>query len=164
MGLKEVLSIQPGSVLWTILTFLVVVFLIGRYGWKPILAGLRAREESIRKDLDTAKSEREKAAALLSEYQATMAGARKDATDIVQKAQEAAAEVIETARAEGRELSQRMVDRAKAEIERDTEAARAELKKYVADLTARATARLVGKVVDARDHEQLILDALKEDR
>jgi F-type H+-transporting ATPase subunit b len=164
MGLSHVLSIEPGSVLWTIATFLVCAFLIGRYGWKPILSGLKSREDSIRRDLETAKSEREKSASLLAEYQTTVAGAKKEAAQIVQKAQDSAARMIEEARAAGKEESQKIIERARSEIERESESARSELRKYVADLTARATSRLVGKVLSPQEHEKLIMDALEEER
>lgn len=162
--MQEVLSIEPGSVLWTIITFLVVVWLIGKFGWKPILSGLKSREDSIRRDLETARAEREKAAALLAEYQSALAGARKESTDILQKAQDTAGSIVEEARAKSREESQREVERARAEIERLSEAAKAELRSHVAELTAQATARLIGQTLDPQRHEQLILDALKEDR
>jgi F-type H+-transporting ATPase subunit b len=164
MGLQNVLSIEPGSVLWTIITFLVVAFLIGRFGWKPILSGLKAREQSIRRDLETAKAEREKSTALLAEYQSTIAGAKKDAAEIVQKAQESAALIVEEARVAGKEESQKLIERARSEIERESDSARTELRKYVADLTARATSRLIGKTVSLQEHEKLIMDALKEER
>ncbi|RPH96113.1 ATP synthase F0 subunit B [candidate division KSB1 bacterium] len=164
MGLQNVLSIEPGSVLWTIVTFLVVAWLIGRFGWKPILSGLQAREDSIRKDLDTARSERDKSAALLAEYQNMMTGAKKEAAEIVQKAQESAGRIIEEARAESKQLSAQMVERAKDEIERESESAKAQLKAYVAELTVHATSRLLRKTVDFKEHEQLILDALKEEK
>jgi F-type H+-transporting ATPase subunit b len=162
--LKDAISPEPGSVLWTIITFLIIVWLIGRFGWKPILSGLRAREETIRKDLDTAKSEREKAQAVLAEYQSAMAGTKKEAGEVIQKAQEAAAQVLEDARRKSRQESQRELVRARSEIERETEAAKTELRRHVAELTARATTRLIGKTVDPQEHEQLIIDALKEDR
>jgi F-type H+-transporting ATPase subunit b len=164
MGLQNVLSLEPGSVLWTIITFLIIVWLIGKFGWKPILSGLKAREDSIRQDLETAKSEREKSEEMLQQYQAAMAGAKKESAEIIQRAQESATGVIEEARAKSREDSQREVERAKAEIERLSESAKLELRKHVADLTAQATTRLIGKVVDPKQHEQLILDALKEDK
>jgi F-type H+-transporting ATPase subunit b len=164
MGLQHVLSLEPGSILWTIITFLAVAFVIGRYGWKPILSGLKSREDSIRRDLETAKSEREKAAVLLVEHQTMMAGAKKDANDIVQKAQESANRLVEEARSDAKEEAQKIIDRARGEIERESDSARTELRKYVADLTARATSRLIGKTVNAQDHEKLIFDALKEDR
>jgi F-type H+-transporting ATPase subunit b len=164
MGLQNVLSIAPGSVLWTIITFIVVAFLIGRFGWKPILAGLKAREESIKRDLETAKAEREKSAQLLSEYQSSISGAKKEAADIIQKAQDSASQILESARAESKDQAAKMIERAKTEIERDTDHARSELRQYVAELAAGAASRLIGKTVNAKEHEQLIMDALKEEK
>ncbi|MDD5087584.1 MAG: F0F1 ATP synthase subunit B [bacterium] len=164
MGFQQVLSIEPGSVLWTIATFLVVAWLIGKFGWKPILSGLKAREDSIRRDLETARAERERSSQLLAEYEAAMANAKKEAAEIIQKAQESAGRVLETARTESKDLSLKMIERAKSEIERDSESARIELKRHVADLTVRAASRLLQRAVDPKEHERLILDALKEDR
>lgn len=164
MGLQEVLSIEPGSVLWTIITFLVVAWIIGKFGWKPILSGLRAREESIRRDLDTARTERERSSALLAEYQAAMTGARKESAEILQRAQDSAGQIVDEARVKSREDTQREIERARAEIERLSDAAKSELRKHVAALTAQATSKLIGKVITPQDHEKLILDALREDR
>lgn len=163
MGLQNILHIEPGSVIWTIITFLVIVWLIGKYGWKPILSGLKSREEGIRKDLETAKAEREKAAELLAEYQSTIIGAKKEASEILNRAQESASGMIEEARAKSREEAQRERERAQAEIQRTTDASKLELRKYVSDLTARATSKLLGRTIDPKEHERLILDALKED-
>jgi F-type H+-transporting ATPase subunit b len=162
-GLADVVSPKPGSVLWTIITFLIIVWLVSRYGWKPILSGLKAREDSIRKDLDTARAEREKASAMLADYQASISGAKKEAADLIQRAQEAAGQITEQEKAKAKELADRMIERATAEIERERDAARSDLRQYVADLTARATTKLIGKTVDPKDHERLILDALKDD-
>jgi F-type H+-transporting ATPase subunit b len=164
VGLQNILHIEPGSVIWTIATFLVIVWLIGKFGWKPILTGLKSREDGIRKDLETAKSEREKAAALLADYQSTITGAKKEAAEILQKAQESASAMVDEARVKSREESQRERERAQAEIERTTEASKTELRKYVTELTARATTKLLGRTIDAKEHERLILDALKEDK
>ncbi len=163
MGLQNILHIEPGSVIWTIITFLLIVWLVGKYGWKPILSGLKSREEGIRKDLETAKSEREKAATLLAEYQSTIIGAKKEASEILTRAQESASVMVEEARAKSREEAQRERERAQAEIQRTTDASKLELRKYVSDLTARATSKLLGRTIDPKEHERLILDALKED-
>jgi len=111
VGLQDILKIEPGSVLWTIITFLLIVWLIGKYGWKPILAGLKSREDTIRKDLETAKAEREKATQLLADYQSSITGAKREAAEIIQKAQESSAGMIEEARATSREEAQRERDR-----------------------------------------------------
>ena len=162
--MDTLLNIEPGSIIWTIVSFLIVVWLIGKFGWKPILSGLKSREDSIRKDLETAKAEREKASQLLAEYQGTLSGAKREASEILQKAQEAAGQIVDEARQKSREESQRERDRAQSEIDRATESSKTELRRYVAELTARATAKVLGRAIQQNEHEKLILDALKEEQ
>ncbi len=162
-GLSSVVSVQPGSVLWTIITFLAIAWLINKFGWKPILSGLKTREETIRKDLETARAEREKANAMLADYQNTLAGAKKEASEIIHKAQETANQMLEQERTKAKELADRMVERATQEIERERDQARADLRGYVSELTTRAASRILGRVIDAKEHERIILDALKEE-
>ena len=163
MGLQNILNIEPGSILWTIISFLIVVWLLGKFGWKPLLSGLKAREDSIRNDLETAKSEREKAAGLLKDYEQAIAGARKEAAEIIQTAQDEANKLREQSEAETKETTLKMIEKARHDIERDRDAAKAELNTHVAQLTARATSRLLGRTIDAGDHARLIDEAMRED-
>ena len=71
--------------------------------------------------------------------------------------------MIDEAPTKIREEAQRERERAQAEIQRTTDASKLELRKYVTDLTARATTKLLGRTIDPKEHERLILDALKED-
>lgn len=163
MGLQNILNLEPGSIIWTIVSFLIVVWLLGKFGWKPLLSGLKSREESIRNDLETAKAEREKAAGLLKDYEAAIAGARKESADIIQQAQDEANKLREKGEAETRDSTQKMIAQAKTDIERERDIAKAELNTHVAELTALATSRLLGRTIDAKDHARLIEEALRED-
>lgn len=160
--MENILSIEPGSVLWTIITFLVVVWLIAKYGWKPIIKSLNDREKSIHDDLETAKVEREKASALLRDYEASIARAKKEAADIILDAQNKSNLIRDEEMEKTRDMVMKMNERARAEIARDTDAAKAEIKEFVADLTVRATSKLLGATIDVKQHEKLIQDALKE--
>jgi len=164
MGLQNILNIEPGSILWTIVTFLIVVWIVGKFGWKPIIKGLKDRENSIRNDLDTAKAEREKAGAMLADYKQAMANAKKEASDIILQAQDQAAKLHAKAEADAKETANKLVQKAREDIERESDAAKADISRYVAELTARATSRLLGRVIDDKEHEKIILEALKEDR
>ncbi|MBK6766258.1 MAG: F0F1 ATP synthase subunit B [bacterium] len=164
MGLQNILNIEPGSILWTITTFLIVVWIVGKFGWKPIIRGLKDRENSIRTDLDTAKAEREKAGAMLADYKQAMANAKKEASDIILQAQDQAAKLHAKAEVDAKETANKLVQKAREDIERESDMAKADISRHVAELTARATSRLLGRVIDDKEHEKLILDALKEDR
>ena len=163
MGLQNILNLEPGSIIWTIVSFLIMVWLVGKFGWKPLMTGLKNREDSIRNDLDTAKAEREKAAGLLHDYKQAIAGARKESAEIIQQTQEATSKHREEAEAETKEATQRMIEKARHEIERESAAAKADLNKHVAELTARATSRLLGRTINVEDHARLIEDALRDD-
>ena len=163
MGLQNILNLEPGSIIWTIISFLIMVWLVGKFGWKPLMTGLKNREESIRNDLDTAKAEREKAAGLLQDYKQAIAGARKESAEIIQQAQEDTNKLREQAEAETKEATLKMIEKARHEIQRESVAAKADLNKHVAELTARATSRLLGRTIDAKDHARLIEEALRDD-
>ena len=154
----------PLVILSPVVGGLIVVWLVGKFGWKPIIKGLTDRENSIRTDLETAKAEREKAGALLADYKQAMANAKKEAADIIQKAQDSADKHRAEAEAEAKQQGQKLIEKARVDIERESDAAKAELSRHVAELTAKATSRLLGRVIDDKEHERLIMEALKEDR
>jgi F-type H+-transporting ATPase subunit b len=148
--------------LWTIILFLVLLLFLSKFAWKPILKALTDREASIKGDLETARREREESDRLLQEYKMTMAGAKKEAAQIITQAQEAAAKVREEEMSQTKVAAQQLLERAKSEIGREEEAARKRLRETVADLTAQATSKLLGRVISREDHEKLIQDSLKE--
>ncbi|MBM3324490.1 MAG: F0F1 ATP synthase subunit B [Calditrichaeota bacterium] len=162
MGLQNIIRLDPGSIVWTILTFLVLLWILSKFAWKPILKGLSDREAAIKGDLDTARREREESGRLLKEYQEQLAGAKKEAARIIQDAQEASAHVKEEGAAQTKAMTQQMLERAKAEIAREEESARKRLREHVADLTAQATSKLLGRVITREDHERLIRESLEE--
>jgi F-type H+-transporting ATPase subunit b len=160
MGLQNIIRLDPGSIVWTIITFLVLLWILSKFAWKPILKGLADREASIKSDLDTARREREKAGRLLEEYEQTIAGAKKEAAKIIQDAQDASARAREEGVAQTKAVTQQMLERAKQEITREEEKAREQLREHVADLTAAATSKLLGRVITPEDHERLIRESL----
>ena len=162
MGLQNIIRLDPGSIIWTIITFLVLLWILSKFAWKPILKGLADRESSIKGDLETARKEREEAGRLLEEHQKAIAGAKKEASKIIQEAQEASARIKDEGVVQTKEVTAQMLERAKEEITREEERARKELRKHVADLTAIATSKLLGKVITPEDHERLIRESMEE--
>jgi len=162
MGLQNIIRLEPGSILWTIILFLVLLWVLSKFAWKPILKGLADREATIKGDLETARREREESGQLLRKYEATVAGVKKEAARIIQEAQETAAQVRADEVAQSKAEARQMLERAKTEITREEESARKRLREEVADLTAQATSKLLGRVITREDHERLIRDSLEE--
>src|SRR5512140_307541 len=139
------LDINPGLILWTIITFVVVVLILRAVAWKPLLGALTAREEQIRSSLQHAEQAHQEAQRLLEENRKQLAAAEEQSQRIIREGrtlgERLKAEIMEKANASSRH----MIDQAKEEIKREKEAALVQLRGEVADLAITAA----GKILDA---------------
>jgi F-type H+-transporting ATPase subunit b len=149
-----------GTALWTLVIFVLVVLVLGKYAWGPLLSGLQARERFIREALEAAKRDREAAEARLKEYEQKLATARDEATAVLDEARRDAEALKRTLEADGRAEGQRMIERAKREIGIAADTA----VKQIYDTSARLATELAGKILQREirpeDHERLIREAL----
>ncbi len=156
------LEINPGLILWTILTFVIVLVILRRTAWKPLLTALKEREDSIRTSLHDAEEARNQAQKLLDENKKLMATAETQSQKIIKEGRDMAerlkAEILEKANAS----SQQMVLQAREEIQREKESALTQLRSEVADLAITAA----GKILDANldpAKQRAIVDAAIRD-
>ncbi len=155
-------SVDLGIVILTIAVFGLVLWVLGKYAWKPILSALDAREAGVRNSIEQAAAMREEAQALLEEHRTQLAAARKESQQIVADGRAAAErirnELEEKARAEG----DRILDRARLEIERERDRALETVREEAVDLALAAASSILGeKLTDERDR-QLVAGYLKE--
>lgn len=151
-----------GVALWTLIIFALVIFVLGRYAWGPILGGLQAREKFIRESLQKAKADREAAEARLKEYTDKLLAARGEATAIVDEARRDADVVKRRIEEEGRAEANALIERARREIGIAKETAVKELYVLTAQLTTRAASKVLRREIQPSDHERLIRDAMQE--
>lgn len=112
-GLGNLISIAPGSMLWTLLTFFILLIVLWKFAWGPIIKGLEAREEKIQGAIDQAQRDRKEAARLLREYEEKLKAASAEISDRINKADQDAAARIEQASLEARDKAEKLLDRAK---------------------------------------------------
>jgi F-type H+-transporting ATPase subunit b len=160
--LTDIIMPRPGSMLWTIISFLLVLFVLWKWAWKPILKALDQREQNIKNDLDTAREEREKAERLRKEYEDNLAGARKESSQIVQEARRAAEEVKDSTIREAKEAAHKLTEKAKQEMEAEKVRISQELKAEVAVLTTEAVKRVLQVGLTPEDHQRIITAGMKE--
>ena len=129
----SIMDIHPGLTFWTLVTFLVVAFVLKKAAWKPIVGMLDERERTIRETIETARRERVEAERLLAEQKDAIAEARREAAELIRKNQ---AEV-ETAR-----------QAAIAKAKKDAEDLLAAARKTILDERAKAVAEVRGVAVD----------------
>jgi F-type H+-transporting ATPase subunit b len=151
-----------GNAVWTLVIFVLVVVVLGKFAWKPILKALQDRESFIHDALAAAKRDREQAEARLKEYTDRLVGARTEATAIVDEARRDAEVVKRKILEEAHDEQRKELDRAKREIALAKETAVKELYTLSAKLTTEVASRVLRREVNAADHERLIKDAIAE--
>jgi len=153
-------SVNPGLIIWTIVTFLLLVFVLGKFGWKPIISALEGREKNISDALADAENQRLEAERILEQYKDTIAKAESEARDIIQGARETSEQLRRETEASARVESQRMLDQARREIQGAKEAALREIRDVVADLAVEAAGKIVQEHLDPERHRKMIDDMI----
>jgi F-type H+-transporting ATPase subunit b len=156
------LEINSGLILWTILTFVIVLVILRSAAWKPLLAALASREETIRSSLREAEDARTQAAALLEENKRQLAQVEQQSQRIIREGRDMGerlkAELLEKANA----TSLRMIEQAKEEIRREKDAALLQLRSEAGDLVIAAAGKLLDANLDTPKQRQLADAAIKE--
>jgi F-type H+-transporting ATPase subunit b len=150
-----------GNALWTLVVFGLVVFVLGKFAWKPILSGLQAREAFIRTSLEEARRDRAEAEARLKQYEERLNSARSEATAIVEESRRDADVVKRRIEAEAHDEAGLIVERAKREITIAKETAVKELYSLSAKLTTDVASRILAREITVADHERLIRESIE---
>jgi F-type H+-transporting ATPase subunit b len=152
----QITDLNPGLTLWTAITFLFLLFVLGKFAWGPIVQMLNDRERTIREAIDSAKKERAEAERLLAEQKDALARAQKDAAELARKNQQEVEALRQELTARARKEADELVATARHQIAEEMSKARAELKAQVADLAIDAAARLVKASLDDKSQRVLV--------
>lgn len=156
------MSIELSQVLTHLVGFLVALFILKKYAWKPILKVLDDRRQKIADDFADIEERKQKADVLFAEYEDRLRKieeeARRRINEAVLEGQKVAAEIKQQAQDEAR----RVAARAQADIVREHEKARVELKEEMVNLTLGATERLLREKLDPAQHRKLVERFLAE--
>ena len=162
LATNPLIQVTPGLMIWTIVCFLVTLYVLKRWAFGPIQTLIDERRERIRQSLAEADNAREEARKLLEEHRALIGQARHEAEEIRQEVRADAEKLRERAREEVDQDRQRRLDETKRQIEAETQRALAQIRLEVAELTLQATAKVTGKVLDSKDQRRLIDEAIAE--
>lgn len=154
------LAIEPWAAITAFAVFLLLLFVLSKFAWGPMLAGLKAREARIQQALDEAAAAHTRARELIAQYEGRLDQARTEAAAIAEEGRKDALAIkadIETA---GRQAAAESVARAQVEIDRAIATAWERLVRDAADLATAAAARIVGRELDAEGHAALVGDVV----
>jgi len=159
---NPLIQVTPGLMIWTIVCFLITLFVLKRYAFGPIQKGIDERRERIRASLDEADRAREEARRLLEEHRALIGRAQTDAEEILSEARHVADANERRMREELEEDRQRRLEDTRKQIEAETRRALEQIRLEVVDLSMLAATKVTRKSLDDADHKRLIEEAVGE--
>ena len=153
---------DPGLFIWTILTFLVLVTLLAKFAWRPLLQALDSRQELIRKSLDEAQQARMELERLHDESAQILRQARVDAEAVIVQTRSDAAKLREELRQKAKAEADGIVRNAERQIQLETQRALQQLRHEAADLSVMIASKILQRNMTREDNERLIEEALKQ--
>jgi F-type H+-transporting ATPase subunit b len=159
----ELVKPDFGLVFWMTVSFLIVVFLMRKFAWGPILSSLKERENSITDALNSAKKAKEEVANLKVENERILQLARNERDLILKEAREAKDQIVNEARTRAQTEGDRMLTIARETINNEKRAAILELKNQVATLSVEIAEKVIRQQLSSDDKQKaLVKDMLQE--
>jgi F-type H+-transporting ATPase subunit b len=162
LATNALISVTPGLMIWTIVCFLIALFVLKRYAFGPIQKMIDERRERIRRSLEDAEEAREEARRLLEEHRSLIGQARSEGEQILAEARRVAESQRERVKEETEAERQRRLEDIKRQIEAETQRALGQIRAEVAELTLAAASKVTRKTLDSEDDRRLIEEAVSE--
>ena len=159
---NPLIQVTPGLMIWTIVCFLIRLFVLKRYAFAPIQQAIDERRERIRQSLEEADRARDEAHELLEQHRQLIGQAKAEAEEILTEARRVGDATERRMRDETEAERQRRLEDTKKQIEAETRRALDLIRTEVADLSLIAASKVTGKSLDSDDHRRLIEEAVSE--
>ncbi len=150
------LQVSPGLIIWTLVNFGLYLFLLAKFGYKPLRTALEQREQTIAESLRSAEMARAEAQRLLSDAEEQRKRAHAEMVELLRQARHQAEHIIANAAEEGEKVKAEKLHQAQREIERMVAEARMSLKQEIAELAITAAQTLLAEQLDRERHRHLI--------
>ncbi len=157
-GKPNLLSPNGGLMFWTLLIFLVLMFVLSKFAFKPLVAAVEAREAALEEAIRKAQQDRDAASALLAEQQKQLDGARAEAQKFIAEGRATSEKLKASMLEETKIQQQEMLDRARRELENEKVRAIDELRREAVDLALAGAGKVIGRNLDSAADRKLIDD------
>ena len=152
------LELNPGMMIWTWITFFILLAILYKTALKPLLSAINDREDSVRSDLEEAKKQREEAEELIKKHKKMISDADAEAQKVLKEAQELAQKSRDEILVKAREEASNAVEKAKQEIEKQRDDAIKALKSEVVDLAIGAAEKILTQAIDKESNRKVVDD------
>ena len=153
------LSVSLGTVIWTTIAFLVVVFLLAKFAWKPILTSIKEREDSIDKALEDAEKAKELMRELKENNEQLLQEARAERDEILKSARDAKDKMISEAKDKAKEEGDKMITAARESIRAEKAAAMSDLKSHIAELSLDIAEKIIREQMSNEGKQKEIIES-----
>ncbi len=158
----SIIEINPGLTFWTLVTFLILFFVLRWKVWGPFLQMLDRREKAIAESLDSAKHERDAAEQMLAEQKRATVEARREVSELVRKNQAEAEQMRQELLAASRKEADALLATARRQIDEEKRKVLAELRGQAVELAIAGAQRLIESSLDEGAQRKIVADYLKE--
>lgn len=155
------LDVSVGLVFWSTITFLLLLVILKKYLWKPLLDNLDNREKLINDSIKNAEDIQRKSEESFDDYNAKLAEAREEVRKVISAGKESAEKIKTEILDEANKRASTLVDKAKKEIEAEKSVALNEIKKVVVDVSLAAAEKMIKNNIKSEDHMRLIEETMK---
>ena len=156
------LSINYGLMAWTFFTFVLLVFVLGKFAWKPLLQALHNREKEITDALQMAEEAKKDAEKMIQENKAAMEKAGNETARLLAESRTIAEQMKNDIIAKANDNAKKMLEQAKDEITREKDAALLQLRNEVADLAVTAAEKILDESLDSPKQKKMIDKVLQQ--
>ena len=153
---------DPGLFIWTIVTFLVLLALLAKFAWRPLLNALDQRQDAIRKSLDDAQQAKQELERLQRESAQIIREARVEAESIISKTRADAERLRQEMKQKARVVADAVVKNAERQIQLETGRALQQIRNEAVDLSVMIASKLILRNLSKEDNEKLIEETLKQ--
>lgn len=153
---------DPGLYIWTIVTFLILVALLGKYAWRPLLDALERRQDAIRKSLDEARQAKKELERLNEESARILAAARVEADGIISRSRADASRAGDELKQKARADAETIVRNAERQIQLETSRAVQRVRQEAVDISIAIASKIIQRNLSKEDNERLIAETLNE--
>ena len=147
---------EPGLIIWTLISFFLLLVILKKLAYPQILKALKKREETIQQQLEEARKTKQEAENLLGEYKRQLGEARSEAQKVINEGKELGENIRKEIIQKAQQESNQIVKRAQEEIELQKQKALLELQEKIADLSIMAASKVINKSLNPEDHRRLV--------
>ena len=152
----NLLALKGGLMFWTLITFLFLFFILGKFVFPKITAAVEARERALEEAIEGAKRDREEAARVLAEQLQQIEAARLEAQKIIVEGRQVGEKLRATMIEETHQQQQQMLERARREIEQEKERAIAEMRREAIELAIAGASKVIEKNLDDQANRKIV--------